>query len=308
MKSRELCLLLDELRQSKNLTMEEYTADVVSLRQYKRYLYGTSEMPYKSFLKLCDRLGWDPMNVLYELNQKKVSQLQRINTFYNYVVSYQFEEANVLSELIKKEVMADTSHETYLKIGLLLMEFFKSPTNPTSYANRCAELIHYPEILKNDTLHSIELLALCVMMSFLEGIDKNAIIQKLLHIINAPHYRYLGKDLYIVLYIHVKIAKEFGIQKQNDQVIKICKKAVEYAKMNYSHFNLDYLYYYLSLAYRNKYDFQTAHSYIQLLIDCLGLQENAKKIDKFNQLIQSDFGFSFNEFQELYHRKQTKIS
>lgn len=307
MKSRELCLLLDDLRQSKNLTMEEYTDKIVSLRQYKRYLYGTSEMPYKSFLKLSERLGWDPMNILYELNQKKVSQLQRLNTFYNYVVSYQYEEANRLSEELKKEVFYDAGNLTYLKIGLLLMEYFQSPGNPASYASRCAELIQYPEILKHDTLHSIDLLVLSVMLNFVQGNDKDPIINKLIQILKAPNYHYLGKDLYIVLFIHVKLAKEFGIKKQNDQVIEICQRAINYAKQHYSYFNLDYLYYYLSLAYRNKYDFQTAHACIQLLIDCLGIQQNSGKTEKFNRLIASDFGFSFQEFQELYHKKRNGL-
>lgn len=301
MKSRELCILLDDLRQTKKLSMESYIDGIVSLRQYKRYLYGTSEMPYKIFLKLSDRLGWNPMNILYELDQKKVSQLQRLDTFYNHVVSYQFDAASKLAEQLKKETFIDPTFETYFRIGLLLMEYWKSPTNPVSYATRCAELIDYPAILKNEVLNPIELLALSILMTFVQGSEKDDIISKLEQVITSSSFHFLGKDFYVVQFIHVKLAKEYGIRKQNEQVIKICLKAVEYAKLNYSYFNLDYLYYYLALAYRNIQDMEKAHQYLKKLVIDLEVQDNHEKKDKFEQLVTSDFILSFHQISQGQH-------
>ncbi|PKK89393.1 MAG: hypothetical protein CVV62_01400 [Tenericutes bacterium HGW-Tenericutes-7] len=280
--------------------MNDFIENIVSLRQYKRYLYGTSEMPYKIFIKLCDKLKWNPMNILNELDQKKIAQLQTLDKFYNYVVSYNFDEASKLVNILKNTVFVDTNFETYFKIGLLLMEYWKSPTNPVSYANRCIELINYPIIMKNELFNPIELLALSVLLNFIQGNEKFDIIVKLENVLNSPNFHFLGKDFYVIQYIYVKLAKEYGIQKNDKKVIDLCEKSIKLAKLNYSYFNLDYLYYYLSLAYRNFDNVQKAHYYINLLIEVIDFQDNESKKNKFEHLIQSDFGFTFTSFKINY--------
>ena len=297
--SRDLCLLLDSIRKKKNISMNDFVFDVVSLRQYKRYLYGTSEMPYKIFMDLSNKLNVDPMQILLEIEKSKVKQLNKLDTLFQLVTSQNMKSAMELAKEIENEGIIDTSNNIYFEITKLMIEFNQDQAPNHYYANKCANLIDYPNILKADSLNPIELFSLTILLNFVSTDEKNTIIKKVSQVINSNTFTFLNKNNRIMIYMYVKLAKEYGILKEFDEVIKICNKAIKFLENIDSHFNLDYFYYYLSLVYRNKEDHEKAHDYVRQLYYVLKVKNNPNKLKHFDALILKDFGFTFDELKVM---------
>ena len=75
--------------------MIKFTDEIVSLRQYKRYLYGTSEMPFKMFVELCGRIHIDPQYLIFELERKRIEQLTTLDDLNRAVITNDYAQANL---------------------------------------------------------------------------------------------------------------------------------------------------------------------------------------------------------------------
>ena len=73
--SREISLFIEKLRAYRNLTLEEFLHDIVSIRQYRRYLSGDSTLSYLILDNLATRLGFSAEYVIMELETEKIKQL-----------------------------------------------------------------------------------------------------------------------------------------------------------------------------------------------------------------------------------------
>jgi tetratricopeptide (TPR) repeat protein len=292
--SREMCILLDDFRTKKNTSMIKFTDGVVSLRQYKRYLYGTSEMPFKMFVELCERISLDPMFMVYELERKRIDQINKIDDFNKAVIATDYGLAEKLMLEIRKEVLYDRANEIYFQLNVLLMEYQQKKYPNTHFANACAQLIHYPDILRYDMMNGVEITGLSMMLNFLPKDEILPIMDKLLEIINKQAYSFLSKDFYSMNYVRLKLAKEYGIMRKFEPVIDICHQVLKDCEDNQSYFNMDLVYYYLCLSYKHLNDMEKAHHYIEKLYYVTKVKLSDASYHRFNKLIEKDFGFDFD--------------
>ena len=71
MKSQELCNYLERLRTARNISQESLAQGITSLRQYRRYMNGESEIPFQIIDQLCDRLGIKTINLIREIETSR---------------------------------------------------------------------------------------------------------------------------------------------------------------------------------------------------------------------------------------------
>jgi len=79
MKSKELCNYLERLRSARNMSQESFTTGITSLRQYRRYLSGESDLPFQVIDQLCDRLGIQTINLIRELETARIEESKEID-------------------------------------------------------------------------------------------------------------------------------------------------------------------------------------------------------------------------------------
>ena len=91
--TKELARYIEKLRSFRNVTQEEFVDGVISLRQYRRYLQGTSALQMKIIKQLSKKLGFNPEFLLLEFESERLTQNQQINMLYNYVVNYDYDNA-----------------------------------------------------------------------------------------------------------------------------------------------------------------------------------------------------------------------
>lgn len=301
--SREMCVLLDDFRQKKKLSMIKFTDEIVSLRQYKRYLYGTSEMPFKMFVDLCSRIQTDPMYLIFELERKRIEQLTTLDDLNRAIITNEYKKADDIIEQLKTETLLDPANETYFQVQLLLLGFYKKEMPDVFYANQCAKLIHYPEILTHDILSSIEMSGLALMLNFLPQNERQPVLDKLDRIVTDKAFEFINKDFYMLNSIRLKLAREYGMLRDFDKVIPLCEQVVRACENYQSYFNLDLTYYYLALSYKHLKDLEKAHHYLEKMYFALKVKPTISAYEKYNKLILKDFGF---DFESLIQNRQPK--
>ncbi|MCU0104094.1 hypothetical protein N7603_00270 [Acholeplasma vituli] len=291
--SREMCVLLDDFRQKKKLSMIKFTDEIVSLRQYKRYLYGTSEMPFKMFVELCARIHIDPQYLIFELERKRIEQLTTLDDLNRAVITNDYTQANLLIKQLREETLLDKANETYFELLILLMSFYKKEFPDHHYANACAKLIGYPEILNHDMLSAVEIGGLSMMLNFLPQSDRRPVMDKLDEIVTKKAFEFINKDFYTLNFVRLKLAREYGMLRDFDKVIPMCEQVVRSCENYNSYYNLDLAYYYLSLSYKHLKDMEKAHHYLEKMYYALKVKPNMSAFEKYNKIIVGDFGFDF---------------
>ncbi|VEU79917.1 helix-turn-helix domain-containing protein [Haploplasma axanthum] len=85
--SREIALFIEKLREYRNISQEEFLDDIVSMRQYRRYMNGDSTLSYVILDKLAIKLGFDAEFIIMELETEKIKQTQAVVNLYNAVAT-----------------------------------------------------------------------------------------------------------------------------------------------------------------------------------------------------------------------------
>lgn len=298
--SREISIFIDNLRQQKKLTMESFVKDIVSIRQYKRYLYGESDIPHKTLVLLAERLDTNPTIILREYDKAKFEQLQSLFNFYNYVVTYNFDKAKEYQDNHPLDSIIDQKQKVFYKLSSHLLQYYLKNESRLFCAESIANLINYDKLMTQTVLDFIDIFGLTILLSFISPEKKEVILDKLYDILLNKGNSYIGDNAYAEQHILLKLAKELGIKNENEKVIAICEKAISTNKLHFSYLNLDYFYYYCALAYRNLKDMKKAHESLKLSYLSLLIQNNKNNLDKFLKLFKEDFNVTEQNILKMF--------
>ena len=294
MVSKELSKYIESLRKRRNINLVDFTEGIVSQRQYKRYLSGDSEMPYRAFVLFAEKLGFNPVKIQGDLEDYKIQESELIADFYNLVIRHKYKEAEAIMKKLDIDDFVLPEFKSYYLTTVVLLEFYRDKKPKEECRDEILKIIGYPEILQKDLFHQIELIVLSISLMFVEGTDKLAIMDKLNNQLLKDKIT-LGTEYYARQYVVLRVAREYAIEGFDDKVIHLCLNSLELSRRPKIHFNYDFLYYYLSLAYRNKKDTVNEMSYLRKLYHYLLFLDDETKMKNYNNKIIKDYGSGFKE-------------
>ncbi len=296
MKSRELCTFLERLRSARSISQENFTDEIVSLRQYRRYLNGESDIPFQIIHQLSERLGVKTDNLVREFEVAKVVETEKINQLYNFAVNYAKEDFQRLAKELPLEHIIDSSNIMLYQHSVIVHQYFSNIISKADASARNAELIDYPRILKQDIITSVELLVLISLLDFIEEKLHKKIIEKLKLFFDNPTMIISGANDRILPLIMSRLAKYSGIKSNYDDVIMYCQLGIDHNFRNRSYYLLDYFYYYSALAHFKLGNNKQYESMLMLCYHVLAFEGNTSKMEKFTSLIEKDFDIDFAHF------------
>ncbi len=148
----EIVLFFEKLRSLRNITQEDFLHDIISLRQYRRYLSGDSTISYSVLEKLSKRLGFETNFIIAELATEKVKQTIQVNDLYNMVANKQFGRVNQqLTQIDEKHLLSDNDRLLYHH-SLIILEFLKGKASELITINKTKKLFDYEKLLKKRVL------------------------------------------------------------------------------------------------------------------------------------------------------------
>lgn len=304
MKSQELCNYLERLRSARNMSQETFTTGVVSLRQYRRYLNGESDIPFQVVDQLSEKLGVQTINLLREIEAARLEEQKEIDEFYNQVANYNFDVVKERVSILESKEFVDASNKMLFEHAVVMYKFFIGiiPRDNASKLNK--ELINMNKIHKQSIFTEIEMLILSSILdltddakeaNFISDKFKNYLLDSSTWI--SSNYN-LGFNL--VLY---RLSKYSGKNKNYDDVIMYCDLGIK-RNMKLSNIYLsEYFYYFRALAYFRQEKYELYEESLVRCFNALELENFDKKIKKFTDLINEDFNIDFKKFIISYYEK-----
>jgi len=306
MKSKELCIFLERLRFARNISQETFTEDVVSIRQYRRYLSGESDIPFQMIAKLTSKLGVKTDSLLREFEVAKNEETALINKLYNLAISYQYDEFIKTSSKIPLDHIIEFSNRVMYQHSIILNNLLAKKITIEEAASANARLINYPKILTQQLMTTVEMLILSSLLDLSNPSEHQQIVEKIVEFVNDKSVVISGGNEKIFTLVLQRLAKYMGVLKDYENVIKYCKSGIKRNIDMYSFYLLDYFYYYNALANYRLGNFEEYEKNIVSCFNILQIDIANKKMERFTKWINKDFDINFEEFVVNY--LQNKIN
>ena len=295
--SKELALYFDMLRFHRNMTQESFTADIVSLRQYRRYLKGQYQIPQYVVNQLSNRLGFKPEYLLLEFEASKIKETQLVNNYHNFVVSYDFENAKLLRTSLSSNQFLDENNKHIFTYASLLFDYYVHKLTETSLISSIKDLVNYQSVIKNTSFSSTEIIILTSLLSLNSFNEKEQIVKLLREFLENEKFIISGHNQKTILLCLYRLADYSGMNKNYTDVIEFCKKGINYCNSLKFHYLLEDFFYYSALAYYALNQIDLANESLYNCYCILQIENNPAKKKKYYKYIESDFNIdSFDDF------------
>src|SRR3989339_128103 len=292
MKSKELSNYLERLRAARNISQESFTNGITSLRQYRRYLSGESDIPFQ----------------ILELETARIEESKEVDRFYNFVVYNNRDEIEQIREKYSGKEFLDYENKMVYEHSVILFDFMNQKINAEVATQQTKDLINFSKFSKQSIFTLTEMFILTSLLDLdPKSTDKQLISSRLKSVLTDSSI-VLGSSVnFAYQLVLFRLAKYAGINKDYNDVISYCKLALSHAVNNKNYYLLEYFYYYSSLAYFRLGDLENYQYHLMKCFVALHLDGNDKKIEKFTSMINRDFNISFADFViEHYRQKQPK--
>ena len=306
MKSKELSNYLERIRAARNISQETFTNQITSLRQYRRYLSGESDIPFQVVGQLCERLGIQTINLIRELETARIEESKEVDDFYNYAIYNNHEEFNRLREAYKDKIFIDNENRLVYEHSIIFYDLMNQIINLDTATEMTKKLINFNKISKQSIFTLTEMFVLTSLLDLdPKESDKQMISSRLKEIL-LDSSSVLGSSVnFAYQLVLFRLAKYSGSNKAYTDVISYCDLGIKHGMNNKNFYLLEYFFYYNALSYYRLGDLERYEYNLMKCFVALHLDGNDKKIEKFTNMINRDFNINFSDFV-IEHYKKTQ--
>lgn len=302
MNTQDIVVYLERLRKKRKITQEEYLYGILSPRQYQRYRRGDSIASIEILSLLSSKLGLDYKRVINEFELEKVKERKKVQELYNNIVHSDWDISLLIIEKLQGYLFLDSDNQSIYQIACLLFDLEHKKITNSYFTDIIGKYANYPEILDMDIISEIELLAL-TLIYLKSSNQKSIIIPRFRKIFDDPNLVMSGNNIYTYIQTLFYIAKYYGEIKEYDLVIQYCEKAISVLKENYSMYQIEYFYYFLSLAHflkGNVEEYKNALYHSILFIKSMdSLKYKEKMYSKFKKQFDIECEIFFDEYNKM---------
>jgi hypothetical protein len=307
MKNNGLCIYLEQLRSARNISQLSFVGDIISLRQYRRYLKGESDIPFSVVAQLASKLGLKTDTILREFEAVRIEETQMMNKLYNHAVNYAHKDFHTLLKTINPENIIEASNLLLYKHSITINDYYRKAISLPQVKQMNIDLVNYPSVLEQGILSTYEMLILTFLIDVMPIEDQNKIIEKLSYYLDDQKLIISGGNDKVYTLILARLAKNAGILESYHQVIDFCEIAIKRNLSLYSYYLMEFFYYYASLAYHRLGDEENFKLSLKKCFNVLEFEGNQNKIKRFVNLINGDYDIEFKDYVlELYQKEQNK--
>lgn len=287
----KLLIYMDSLRYERNLKQEEFLHDIVSQRQYYRYLSGQSEPPFNIIIALAKRLNLTLDRLVDNYIYTKDKNRKKVQHYFNLVLTRQFEKATKEQNEIQRITHLDDYSTIFFKLGIILQLFYNKKVSKLHLSHSIKNIIKFDKIIKHDSLQDVELYGLGLLMEYSE-IDREIILKRVLKLYHDNKIMLTENRLYIAQ-MYFWIIKNLGRLHLFEKVIELSNKAINYCSMTHSIYLLPDFHYYKALAY---YKLNNINKFKATLCDLSKLLQVCKKEKNilFKHLVLKDTNYDID--------------
>ncbi|MFU8787237.1 MAG: helix-turn-helix domain-containing protein, partial [Candidatus Izemoplasmataceae bacterium] len=153
--SKEFALFFEKLRLSRNLTQEQFTKDVVSMRQYRRYIRGECLIPQYVVNKLSIRLGFKPEHIISEFDSERIRESSMVSSFYNAVANQDYVKVKQYMKSITYDRLLDDQNKLLYNHSVNYYKHAVGKISDEEITKITMDALNYKTILKNSVFSPV---------------------------------------------------------------------------------------------------------------------------------------------------------
>lgn len=298
----KLLVFMDSLRYERKINQETFLSNIVSQRQYYRYIKGESEPNFEIITLLAEKLSLPIDRLINMFESEVLNEKKLVKDFFNLVLKKDFEKSQELYLIISKKNKLDTTSNLFLKIGKSLSDFYQGKITKINMIDQIKKACNYKILMKNNFLHDIELYSLGLIMEYSQK-DREEVLQKILTLMKKSKIFTGGNRLY-VSQIYFWILKNLGRLGKYDELIDISSMAIDYSNKEFNSYLIEYVYYYKALAHYRLGKIKECQDALYYSIHKIMMLESNIQ-NHFRDMIYKDFGYDMKTFyQEMLSSKK----
>lgn len=301
--SREFAFFIDKLRAFRNISQEDFLFDIVSMRQYRRYMNGDSTLSYHILDQLANRLGFNAEFIIMELETEKLKQTRLINELYNAVAGKNIDRAKELLMHIDERHLIDDNNRLLFNHSKNLFDFVSGINSEYVTINRTKKLVELDKLLKKKALSTSELLILVSFFYFKDFKEIHMIAEKLASYMDNNITIVSGQNIRVLALVLKELSRYFSITENYERMLYYAKEGIRYSKYMRSYYLLDTLFYFAGAACHELNLLTNRNDYLFQCISLLHMEANTEKISKYKELFKTNFGIDVEIFIDKFNDK-----
>ena len=219
--------IIDELRQERKMTREDLCEDIMSVRNYQRFVAEEVNVSNDKLSKLIDKLSLDYFTVREISRHRGEGKYTKIHAVYQLMQSNSDQQAYDDLKKIKRNAI-DSEYMTlfydYLKIDL---ERQLKIISQEDAVEQLKELIDYPNILEYEVLNFIELNILVILNLHYSKLEDDTIAQFLYQFLLEDNLHEKGLNESFLPSLYSSTAQSLGTFTRYEQALEISNKGIE---------------------------------------------------------------------------------
>lgn len=293
--SRDLAIYIDRLRIYRNISQDDFLVDIVSSRQYRRYLSGDSTMTYIVLDKLSRRLGFNAEFIIMEVESAKIKLANEVHNLYNAIVYKNKDKAN---EILKKI----SGNPTYLQHNQLLYDHCKNMyeyqfngLSQKQLIDKTKKLVDYDMLLKKKVLSTSELLIMVNFFSFEEFTAIDDIAKKLESYLEKDLMVVSGQNIKVIILVFEELSRYYSIKEDYQKMYDYAVQGIKYANEVKSYYLLDSLHFFAGAASFDLNEIERSKKHLIKSYSILLSEGKFDKMKSYKAFYKEVFGFDIAE-------------
>ena len=288
MDNKEFAKFLDKLREDRNISREDLVKDIISLRQYYRFVKGESKLKNDTIIQLLQRIEFD-RSFFYEYFERSSNQeFQQLQDIYKYLYRDMLAEAYALYKEIDPEDLVLSSNKKYYEfITQILLSKQKKQKYETS-AKNVLKLVDYPEILSKKFLTHLEKNCLVFATNYLM-LKKDYRIASLFYQVTKTEDENPWLINEQIVPFRTLTAKCLGMIEEHEKAYETLKNAEEHFFVKGDYLPMINLYYYKAAEERKLYKDKRFKQSLRKVFYMLRIAENKGYTERYSKAIEKHF-------------------
>lgn len=277
--------IIDELRNERKMTREDLCEDIMSVRNYQRFVAEEVNVSNDKLSKLIDKLSLDYFTVREISRHRGEGKYTKIHKVYQLMQSNSDQLAfDELEKIDRESIESDYMRLFYDYLKVDLQRQLKLKTQEEAI-EELIRLINYPQILEFEVLNFIELNILVILNLHFSKQENDTIAQFLYRFLLEENLEQKGLNESFLPSLYSSTAQSLGTFTRYEQALEITEKGIKECMKLKMFTTLHQLFFFkaLSLMKLNRQD-EMISTLKQLYALLYTLDEKDKSTEYFNTI------------------------
>ena len=291
--------VIDEIRQERKMSREDLCEDIMSVRNYQRFISEEVNVSNDKLNKLVDRLNLDFFTVSEIFRYRSENKYSKLHHVYHLMQSNSDKEAYQELKKISMKSVESSYTELFYNYLKLDLERQLGITSIEESLEALQELIDYPNILEYEVLNFIELNVLVILNTHFSKKEDHTVADFLYKFLLDDKLNAKGILTSFLPALYSSTAQSLGTFMEYEKALRIANRGLQECKKLQMYNSMHNLLFFKAIAHLKLNQEQEALDTVKRLYTLLHTLNEPDKDKEYFPILERVFGKKINiDFKE----------